>query len=151
MAAHEGGAADLRRPENIPYSRSAMLRLELKLHEGRYALARLAPGSAAPPWVEGEFTAVLRSAQGLTACCRESAVPPDVEAQGGFRCFEIAGPFDLASIGVAAAAAGPLAAAGISLFVFSTWETDFILVPVDRLDAAIGTLKAAGHNVLAAL
>jgi hypothetical protein len=127
-----------------------MLRLEVKLHQGRYALARLVPGSATPPWLEGEFTAVLRSAQGLTACCRESAVPPDVETRGGFRCFEIAGPFELTSVGVVAAAAGPLAAAGISLFVFSTWETDFILVPLDRLDAAIGALQAAGHHVRSA-
>ena len=128
-----------------------MLRLELKLHDDRYALARLAPGSAMPSWAEGEFTAVLRSAQGFTLCCRETAVPPDVEAQGGFRCFEIAGPFDLNSVGVVAAVAGPLAAAGISLFVFSTWETDFILVSIERLDATIGALKAAGHNVYAAL
>ena len=90
-----------------------MLRLELKLHDDRYALARLAPGSAMPSWAEGEFTAVLRSAQGFTLCCRETAVPPDVEAQGGFRCFEIAGPFDLNSVGVVAAVAGPLAAAGV--------------------------------------
>jgi len=148
MTAHEDGAAGPRRPEDAPYRGNAMPRLELRLHEGRYALARLAPGSAVPPWVEGEFTAVLRSAQGLTACCREDAVPPDVEARGGFRCFEIAGPFDLTSVGVVAAATGPLAAAEISLFVFSTWETDFILVPLDRLDAAIGALEAAGHNVL---
>jgi hypothetical protein len=126
-----------------------MLRLDLNLREARYALARLPPGSAVPSWVDGEFTAVLRSPQGLTACCREGAVPPDVEAQGGFRCFEIVGPFDLASVGVVAAAAGPIAAAGISLFLFSTWETDFFLIPVDSLDAAIGALEAAGHNVLA--
>jgi hypothetical protein len=128
-----------------------MQRLELRLYEGRYALARLPPESGVPPWIEGAFTAVLRSSQGLTACCHESAVPPGVEAQGGFRCLEIAGPFELASVGVVAAATGPLAAAGINLFAFSTWETDFILVPVDRLDAAIGALRAAGHTMLAAL
>lgn len=150
MAAPGDGAADWKRAENVPYWRSMVVQLELKLCDGRYALARLPPGSAVPPWAEGEFTAVLRSPQGLTVCCRESAVPPGVEAQNGFRCFEIAGPFELASIGVVAAVAGPLAAAGISLFVFSTWETDFILVPVDRHDAAIGALKAAGHTVLAA-
>lgn len=124
-----------------------MLRLDLKLCEGRYALARLPPGSAMPPWVDGEFAAILRSPQGLTACCREGAVPRDVEAQSGFRCFEIVGSFELASVGVVAAAAGPIAAAGISLFLFSTWERDFFLVPAEKVDAAIGALEAAGHAV----
>ena len=123
------------------------LRLELTLCDGSYALARLPPESAIPQWAEGEFTAVLRSRGGLTVCCREDAVPPDVEAERGFRCFEISGPFDLSSVGVIAAASGPLAAKGVSLFLFSTWETDFFLAPADQLDAALDALKGAGHLV----
>ena len=41
----------------------------------------------------------------------------------------------------------PIAEAEISLFVYSTWSTDFILVADDDLDRAKSALVGAGHIV----
>jgi hypothetical protein len=40
-----------------------------------------------------------------------------------------------------------LAAAKISLFALSTFDTDYLLVRAVRLDEAIAALRAAGHVV----
>jgi hypothetical protein len=41
----------------------------------------------------------------------------------------------------------PLAQARVSVFVFSTHDTDYVLVPTVRLDEAYAALVAAGHRI----
>jgi hypothetical protein len=124
------------------------LLLEFKLLEGRFALARLPTGSVVPPWMSGRFAVAVFSNHGLTVVAEESAVPREVTAQRDFRCLQIGGEFAISSVGVVAAAVGPIAAAGVSLFVHSTWETDFILVREDDLARAMRALSDAGHKLV---
>jgi hypothetical protein len=48
---------------------------------------------------------------------------------------------------VLAAIAVPLAAAGVSIFAISTFETDYVLVREECLEEALRALVAAGHEV----
>lgn len=48
-----------------------------------------------------------------------------------------------AESGIVSSVAAPLADAGISIFQLSTYESDYCLVPEDKLSAAIGCLKSA--------
>jgi hypothetical protein len=54
-------------------------------------------------------------------------------------------PFTL--VGVVASLTVPLANAGVSVFVLSTFDTDYVLVKATDLDRAITALRAAGHTV----
>ena len=74
-------------------------------------------------------------------------MPADVRAQRGRRALEVAGPLDLAMTGVLAALSVPLAAAGVPIFVMSTYDTDYLLVGEDRLADALAALRGAGHRV----
>jgi hypothetical protein len=64
-----------------------------------------------------------------------------------WRRLEVAGPLDLALVGVMSELAGILAGAGVSVFPVATHDTDHLLVRADRLDAACDALRAAGHRV----
>ena len=66
---------------------------------------------------------------------------------GGWRVLEVAGPLDLGLIGVLAAITAPLAAAAVPVFPIATHDTDWILVPGERLAAAAAALRPAGHEV----
>ena len=66
----------------------------------------------------------------------------------GWRCLRVAGPLDLALTGVLASIAAPLAAARVNIFVFSTYDTDYVLVPAVRLAEAKAALTSAGHRVI---
>ena len=46
-----------------------------------------------------------------------------------------------------ASVVGPLAEAGIPVFVASTFHADLVLVPEARLDTATRALRDAGHAV----
>jgi len=54
-------------------------------------------------------------------------------------------PFDL--VGVLAALSAPLAETGISIFVVSTFDTDFLLVKNHQLELACAVLQKAGHEI----
>lgn len=124
-----------------------ILRLEFANVGGRFALVLLPLGAPTSPWATGPFVAVTQSAEGISVVCQESAVPPDTTARMGFHCLQIAGSFEIESVGVVAAAVLPLAQAGISVFVYSTWETDYILFQHNELERAVNALIQAGHTV----
>ncbi len=79
--------------------------------------------------------------------CREDLAPDDSRAERGWRAFSVAGPMDFALVGVVAALTVPLARAGISVFVLSSYDTDHVLVRAGALDDAVAALAAAGHTV----
>lgn len=112
-----------------------------------YALVRLAPDAAAPILTAGDFVSISRTRRELTIVCEQRVAPKGAEVQNGFRCIEIIGEYGLDAVGVVASATAPLAAAGISVFVFSVWSTDFLLVAHQDIARALDMLRAAGHAI----
>jgi hypothetical protein len=76
-----------------------------------------------------------------------SNVPAGLSQQTEWRALKVQGPLDLGEIGVLAAISIPLADAGISILMISTFDTDHLLVADQRLQAAILALEKAGHTV----
>lgn len=113
-----------------------------------YAVARLAPDADAPAWaLGGELASMTRSRDELSVVCRQDLVPADVPAELSFRALRVRGPLAFSQIGVLDSLAHPLAAAGISIFVLSTYDTDYVLVRGADLIAASNVLSGAGHRV----
>lgn len=103
------------------------------------------PGWATPP---DEFWSVTRGDGELSVVCTESRVPADVRAERGFRLVKVVGPIEFETTGVLAAIARPLAAARISIFALSTFDTDYVLVRASELDRAAEALRQHGHDVV---
>ncbi|MFN2459394.1 MAG: ACT domain-containing protein [Candidatus Velthaea sp.] len=123
--------------------------MELRTLDDAFAIVRLAADAAVPEWVGGsDLIAVVRTRNELSIVCREDAVPSShSEAQHGWRGMVVAGTLDFAVTGVIAQLTAPLAEAGISAFGISSYDTDHILVPGDKLQAAQQALRAAGHLI----
>jgi uncharacterized protein len=122
--------------------------LELTLLRERFAVCRLAPDAATPSWATGDtFYSITRSAEELSVVVEESRVPAGLTSQAGWRVFQVRGPFAFSEIGVLAALTGPLATKEISLFVISTFNTDYLLVFEKQLADAIAALERAGHTI----
>ena len=68
--------------------------------------------------------------------------------EGNWRGFKVEGPLDFALTGVLVAIAVPLAAADISIFAISTYDTDYVLVKQPVLERAVQVLLQAGHQVV---
>ncbi len=114
------------------------MKLRLSALPGCYGVFRLQADSPLPDWLtfSGELTAVCRTAEELSLLALEETVPGEVLGERGLRAFKVAGPLDFAETGILAAIAQPLAEAKIPIFAFSTFETDYVLLPGDRFDAA---------------
>lgn len=114
-----------------------------------YAVCRLAADAPAPVWAAGEFVSITRTADELSVVCRADAVPEGVRCERGWRCLRVAGTLDFGMVGVLASLLAPLAAAGVSVFAVSTFETDYLLVKEASLTTAVEALRRAGHTVAA--
>jgi hypothetical protein len=121
--------------------------LSLSVLPVRLSVCRLVPGAPIPDWVGGELTAITRTADELSIVCDQQRVPDGVKAEKGWRAFKVAGPLDFGLTGVLAALAAPLAAAKISIFALSTFDTDYLLVKEKSMTAAVQALRDAGHRI----
>lgn len=124
--------------------------LPLTLLPDLLAVCRLPPDAPLPAWAAGPgFVSITRTDEELSIVVRQDRVPGDITAVGPWRALKVQGPLDFALTGILAALTAPLAEAGISLFAIATYDTDYILVREERLQAAINALRAAGHLVAA--
>jgi uncharacterized protein len=125
------------------------MRLEFRVHPGICAVCRLDASAHVPEWAAGDgFLSVSRTLSELSIVCPQEAVPADVRFQGGWRLLELAGPLSFEQTGILAAILNPLAQAKVPIFALSTYDTDWILVPGNKLATALSALAAAGHREL---
>jgi hypothetical protein len=123
--------------------------MTLELLEGSYAVVRLDARSAVPPWAaEGPFVSITRTEAELSVVCPERSVPADARAERGWRCLRVAGPLGCGMTGILASLAGPRASSGGSIFVVSTYDTDYVLLQERDLDRGADALSRAGHTVV---
>ncbi len=123
-------------------------KLKLSLLSGAFAVCRLKRDRAVPDWATaGDFFSVTRTRDELSIVCPESVVPEDVTCEKGWRCLKVRGTLDFALVGILASMVVPLAEAGISVFVVSTYDTDYLLLKERDLEKAARSLAEAGHTV----
>jgi uncharacterized protein len=126
--------------------------LDLDLLPAEYAVCRLPAGSPIPASLSAgpdakSVISLSWDADELSIICPADRVPEGAEVDTAWRCLRVVGPLDLALTGVLASLIGPLADARVNIVTFSTYSTDYLLVPTVRLSAAVDTLLAAGHRI----
>jgi hypothetical protein len=144
-------ATSIDAPEE-PARRSFVLpRLELLGVAGTFAVCKLPMAAPLPAWVTaGDFFAVVRTADELSVVCRQAVMPQGTICERDWRCLRVAGTMPFTLVGVLAALTLPVAQAGVGIFAFSTFDTDYLLIKADNLPVAVAAWRAAGHRVDAA-
>ena len=123
----------------------------LRRHPEQLAVVKLPVGAELPSWVSSAtLMSITATATETSVVCTAQAVPRKARPEGPFAAFEVAGPLDLALVGVLADLLAPLAEAEVSVFVISTFDTDWLLVPADSADTAAAAWTGQGHGVEAA-
>lgn len=120
----------------------------LSILDERLAICRLDVASGIPPWgISSRFASFTRTADELSVVCPEESVPEDVGCERGWRVLKLEGPLDFSLVGVLAKITGALAEADVSVFVISTFDTDYVLVRENLLNTAVTILRDAGYEV----
>ena len=111
------------------------------------AVCRLDPAAAVPDWIDPSgFYSITRTEEELTIVCAETFVGRGTKSETGWRCLKVEGPLDFSEIGIIFSLTRPLAVNGVSVFVISTFETDYFMVKETNLAKTIDILTAEGHK-----
>ena len=129
-------------PAILPF----MKPLNLKVLPGEFSVVRLGPGAPVPRWaLSGSIFSVTGTTEELSIVCEAHLVPVGLLSETGWRALKVLGPLAFTDIGVLAALVNVLADCRISVFVVSTYDTDYILLKNSNLQRAIEALAAAGN------
>lgn len=123
--------------------------LSLRVLDSEFAIVRLPPDAGLPWWAasSNELLSHTRSVDETSIVCEARRVPGDVQAERGFRALRVEGTIPLQATGILASLAAPLTAANVPVFVISTFDTDYVLVPGRLLSTAVEALRGTGHSV----
>ena len=96
-----------------------------------------------------EFVFVAKTDEEISLVCETEFVPQNtITREDGWRAFRVSGVLEFSLVGVLSSLSAVLAAAGISIFAVSTYNTDYLLTRTDAFDRAITALSSAGYAIL---
>jgi hypothetical protein len=115
------------------------------------AVCRLNSRDPVPSWAAsstGGLSSVTRTGDELSLIVADSVAPRNVRCERNWRVIKVRGPIPLDLIGIISGISGTLAQAGISIFAFSTYDTDYVMVKEANLDRAMNALRRAEYPIL---
>ena len=115
------------------------------------AVCRLPADAPLPKWLDpvgGPLVSVTRSAAETSIICQVADAPQGVPCHQPWRALRVAGPLDFGQIGILAELTTVLAAARVSVFAMSTFDTDYLLVEHEQIRRAVKALRRAGHQIV---
>jgi len=124
-----------------------MAKQTLKVLSETFAIHSLEGDSDIPAKVlECKLFFIAKTLDELSIVVPQSLSIPAVETDFDWRVLEVLGPLNLSLVGIMSQISGVLANANVSIFIVSTFETDFVLVKNDQLDKAKLALTKAGYR-----
>ena len=94
------------------------------------------------------FTFLSVTDDEISLVCKTSDVPTNTaRVEHGWRTLKIAGVLDFGLIGIIAGISHLLAEHGISVFVISTYNTDYVLVKAAGYEQAVRALELNGYEI----
>ncbi|OPY33096.1 MAG: hypothetical protein A4E32_00769 [Methanomassiliicoccales archaeon PtaU1.Bin124] len=121
--------------------------LTLRLIPGLYAVCRLPKDHSVPDLPKKGLLSITWTDDELSIICLEESIPAGSRAYKGYRCLMLNGPFPAETVGVLESVLRPLAQAGVFIMAFSTFDTDYVLVPEIHLGQAMAALGECGIAV----
>lgn len=123
-------------------------KLSLIVLKEKFCINRFDVSEEIPNWVKkSSWYSITKTDDELSIVCEEAVVPTQDIGDGGWRCIKIMGPLEFWQVGIIAGISKILAKENISIFVVSTYETDYILVNEGLLNKAIDVLKVNGYDM----
>lgn len=115
---------------------------KLKLLSFDLSVCSLPSGSNISHWMAtSKFLNIHSTEDELSVVCESHLVCGGIESNNGWKAFMLEGPLDFSLVGILSSLIAPLATAGISVFVISSFQTDYILVKKENLEGAISELS----------
>ncbi len=126
--------------------------LSLSRYPETLAVVRLPAGAEIPTWAESSSVfSITATATETSLVCAGRSVPKKARHEKPLTAFAVDGTLDLSVPGILVALLAPLAEDDVNVFVISTFDTDWILVPAKDADRAEEAWRRSGHTVAPAV
>ncbi|PKM49767.1 MAG: ACT domain-containing protein [Firmicutes bacterium HGW-Firmicutes-7] len=123
-------------------------KLSLVILSERFCIIRFNSSDEVPNWKNrSSWYSITKTLDELSIVCEEAVVPAEVKGDFGWRCIKVLGPLEFGQVGILAGLSKVLAEKHISIFVVSTYDTDYILLKEASLNPAIEVLRMNGYNI----
>jgi hypothetical protein len=124
------------------------MEINLTVEDGLYSIVKLPPEAIIPQWaLESAFFSITKTSDELSVAAESACVPKGMDADEGWRALKIDGVLDFSLTGIISSISSLLAENNVSVFVVSTYNTDYILIKKENLYKAVRALKASGYGV----
>lgn len=93
-----------------------------------------------------EFVFIGKTDEEISLVCSTEFVPEScISREDGWKGFRVEGTLDFSLIGILSKISTALAEHQISVFVVSTFQTDYVMVKADVLEQAVTVLENSGY------
>ena len=124
--------------------------LKFRVLKGLYSVCRLNNDAEISDWInKSEFYLITQTDCELSIVCFQENIPSAVKFEKDWKIITIDGKLDFSLIGIISKISSLLAENGISIFVISTFDTDYFMVKQENFDKTIELLKAIGNFMMA--
>ena len=124
-------------------------RLRLKLLADTFGILKLPPTQRFPVWVmDAPLFFVARTEDEFSVMCPQRYIPAGLSYSAGWLCLRVDGDLQFDEVGVAARVSRPLAEAGLSIFLVSTHDRDYVLIAEKDLQSALTVYENAGFHIV---
>jgi len=96
-----------------------------------------------------EFFSATKTKDELSIVARENLFNDFINAETGWKILKISGTLDFNLVGILSRISAVLAGTHISVFVVSTFNTDYIMVKKEKIKDAVNVLVDNGYEVKA--
>lgn len=122
--------------------------LSIKQLPELFGVCKLSPDQDFPSWLpRHDIVFLARTTDELSIMCPQKYIPSEQVASRGWHCLRIDGDLAFDEVGVVARITTPLAEIGLSIFVVSTHDRDYVFVGDNDLELALETYEQAGFVV----
>ena len=99
--------------------------------------------------LDSEYSFIAKTEEERSLVCITKEVPSNViRRDDGWKAFCVQGVLDFSLIGILSKISTILAERGISIFVVSTYNTDYILIKDTNYEKALEVLKFSGYEIV---
>ena len=126
--------------------------MKLSRYPETLTVVKLGPGAEVPAWAESSsIFSITATATETSLVCAGRSVPKKARHEKPLTAFAVDGTLDLKVPGILVQFLTPLAEDDITVFVISTFDTDWLLVPTGMADKAEEAWRRSGHTVAPAI
>lgn len=99
--------------------------------------------------LDAEYSFIGKTDEEKSLVCITKDIPPNaIRCDDGWNGFRIQGVLDFSLIGILSKISSVLADNGISIFVVSTYNTDYVFIKEEKYQKALEVLKQFGYKII---